>query len=181
MKKVNDDVKEYVSNKISNVYIVLDDQCGGLFSELYDNKKITGWSYQLTETAGVFFNDNDYIERGDLLLSESELVCHHAWLCFNYNNKEYVFDPALDMLVTKDYYYDFFNIVDVHKISINDVKKDLLNNLDQNDTALMNFENDINDPFYMSGVHYQVIMNNGEVTGLNAAFNYPKELKKLTM
>ncbi len=80
--------------KLSELYIkVLSDYKGSIF-ELMHMIKLEGWCWQTTESAIIFLNDDDYIERGYLKLNEGKRKYYHSWICFKFNNIEYIFDPC---------------------------------------------------------------------------------------
>lgn len=100
-KIVDLNVVEYLIEKLSDLYIeVLGDYKGNLF-ELMPVGKLEGWCWQTTESAIVFLNDDDYIERGYLKFDERTPNYYHSWICFKYNNVEYVLDPCLNFLCKK--------------------------------------------------------------------------------
>lgn len=70
-KRIEPKVVEYLMEKLNNLYIeVLGKYKGSLF-ELMKNEKLEGWCWQTTESAIVFLNDDDYIER-----TKGEVVVH---------------------------------------------------------------------------------------------------------
>lgn len=110
-KIIDLNVVEYLIEKLSNLYIeVLGDYKGNLF-ELMPVGKLEGWCWQTTESAIVFLNDDDYIERGYLKFDERTPNYYHSWICFKYNNVEYVLDPCLNFLCKKNDYSKIFEIM----------------------------------------------------------------------
>ena len=75
---------------------------------------LEGWCWQTTETAIMFLNDEDYIERGNLIFERysdvNEYKYFHSWICFKYNNEEYIFDPCLDLLCKRNLYHKIFEV-----------------------------------------------------------------------
>lgn len=107
-KKINPNVINYLKERFSNLYIeVLGIYEGSLF-ELMEKGQLEGWCWQTTESAIVFLNDNDYIERGNIFFN-SKTPYYHSWICFNYKNKEYVLDPSLNILCKKSDYSRIFH------------------------------------------------------------------------
>ena len=93
-KRIDTKVVEYLMNKLSNLHIeVLGEYEGSLF-ELMPVGKLEGWCWQTTESAIVFLNDDDYIERGNLRFDEKTPEYYHSWICFKFNDTEYVLDPC---------------------------------------------------------------------------------------
>ncbi len=88
--------------------------------------KLEGWCWQTTESAIVFWNDDDYIERGNLKFDERTKEYYHSWICFNFDNEEYVFDPCLNLLCKKSDYSKIFEVNVKGKVSAIEVKKELI-------------------------------------------------------
>lgn len=125
-KIVDLNVVEYLIEKLSNLYIeVLGDYEGNLF-ELMPVGKLEGWCWQTTESAIVFLNDDDYIERGYLKFDERTPNYYHSWICFKYNNVEYVLDPCLNFLCKKNDYSKIFEINVKGKVSAKEVREELI-------------------------------------------------------
>ena len=90
-KIIDKKVVEYLMSKLSNLHIeVLGKYDGSLFELMYA-EKLEGWCWQTTESAIVFLNDDDYIERGILKFGEKTPEYYHSWVCFRFNDKEYVY------------------------------------------------------------------------------------------
>ena len=122
-KRIEPKVVEYLMEKLNNLYIeVLDKYKGSLF-ELMKNEKLEGWCWQTTESAIVFLNDDDYIERGNLKFDERTKEYYHSWICFNFDNEEYVLDPCLNLLCKKSDYSKIFEVNVKGKVSAIEVKK----------------------------------------------------------
>lgn len=125
-KKIEPKVVEYLMEKLNNLYIeVLGKYKGSLF-ELMKNEKLEGWCWQTTESAIVFLNDDDYIERGDLKFDEITPKYYHSWICFNFDNEEYVLDPCLNLLCKKSDYSKIFEVNVKGRVSAKDVKEELI-------------------------------------------------------
>lgn len=125
-KRIEPKVVEYLMEKLNNLYIeVLGDYEGSLF-ELMHAWKLEGWCWQTTESAIVFLNDDDYIERGNLKFDERTKEYYHSWICFNFDNEEYVLDPCLNLLCKKDDYSKIFEVDVKGRVSAKDVKEELI-------------------------------------------------------
>lgn len=125
-KIIDSKVIEYLMNKLSNLNIeVLGKYKGSLF-ELMKNEKLEGWCWQTTESAIVFLNDDDYIERGNLKFDERTKEYYHSWICFNFDNEEYVLDPCLNLLCKKSDYSKIFEVNVKGRVSAKDVKEELI-------------------------------------------------------
>lgn len=125
-KRINPKVIKYLMDKLNNLHIeVLGEYEGSLF-ELMPIGKLEGWCWQTTESAIVFLNDEDYIERGFLKLDERTPKYYHSWICFNFDGIEYVLDPCLSFLCKKcDFSKIFENDVKA-KVSAKDVREELI-------------------------------------------------------
>lgn len=125
-KRTDLKVVEYLMQKLNNLHIeVLGDYEGSLF-QLMPVGKLMGWCWQTTESAIVFLNDDDYIERGNLHFDERTPEYYHSWICFNYNGIEYVLDPCLSFLCKKDDYFKIFEPDVKGKVSAKAVKEELI-------------------------------------------------------
>ena len=125
-KKIDAKVIDYLMYKLSDLYIeILGEYEGSLF-ELMSIEKLESWCWQTTESAIVFLNDDDYIERGNLKLDERTPEYYHSWICFKFNNIEYVLDPCLNLLCQKNDYSEIFEIDVKGKVSAEAVKKELI-------------------------------------------------------
>lgn len=125
-KIIDPKVVEYLMEKLNNLYIeVLGDYEGSLF-ELMHACKLNRWCWQTTESAIVFLNDDDYIERGDLKFGEVTPKYYHSWICFKYDGVEYVLDPCLNFLCKKDDYSKIFEADVKGRVTAKDVKEELI-------------------------------------------------------
>lgn len=125
-QEIDPGVLKYLKNKFNNLYIeILGDYQGDIFS-LMNSHRLMGWCWQTTESAILFLNDEDYIERGYLCLDKIDRNYYHSWICFNYKDIEYVFDPCLDIICKKEYYIDVLDAKVKAKIYALSVKKELI-------------------------------------------------------
>ena len=125
-KGVDPAVITYLMKILKYLYIeVLGDYEGSLFT-LMSEENLLGWCWETTESAIVFFNDDDYIERGYLYIDEKMTKYYHSWICFNYNGVEYVLDPCLNILCKKRYYSKIFKTKVLAKIYAKAVKDELI-------------------------------------------------------
>ena len=88
--------------------------------------KLEGLCLQTTVSAIVFLNDDDYIERGDLKFDETTPKYYHSWMCFKYDDVEYVLDPCLNLLCKKDDYSKIFEVDVKGRVSAKDVREELI-------------------------------------------------------
>lgn len=125
-KRIDIKVVEYLMSKLNDLHIeVLGKYEGSLF-ELMPVRKLEGWCWQTTESAIVFLNDDDYIERGNLKFDERTPEYYHSWICFKFNDIEYVLDPCLSFLCKKSDYSKIFEIDVKGKVSAKSVKEELI-------------------------------------------------------
>lgn len=125
-KKIDSTVVTYLMEKLNNLNIeVLGDYEGSLF-ELMPIGKLAGWCWQTTESAIVFLNDDDYIERGNLYFDERTPKYFHSWICFKFNGTEYVLDPCLSFLCKKSDYSKIFATDVKGVVSAKSVKEELI-------------------------------------------------------
>lgn len=125
-KRIDTKVVEYLINKLNNLHIeVLGEYEGSLF-ELMPVRKLEGWCWQTTESAIVFLNDDDYIERGNLRFDERTPEYYHSWICFKFDGTEYVLDPCLSFLCKKSDYSKIFEIDVKGTVSAKAVREELI-------------------------------------------------------
>ena len=125
-KRLDTKVVEYLMSKLNNLHIeVLGKYEGSLF-ELMPVGKLEGWCWQTTESAIIFLNDDDYIERGNLKFDERTPEYYHSWICFKFDGTEYVLDPCLSFLCKKSDYSKIFEIDVKGKVSAKAVKEELI-------------------------------------------------------
>lgn len=86
-KIVDKEVLVYVQKRLENLYIEVKREHKGYLFELMKEEKLEGWCWQVAESAIVFFNDDDYIERGYIELDEVCSAIYHSWFCFKFNGK----------------------------------------------------------------------------------------------
>lgn len=124
-KKIDIEVIEYLKERLENLYIILGTISGTLF-DLMARGRLEGWCWETTESAIIFMNDDDYIERGHLRFDKNCDKYYHSWVCFKFNGDEYVLDPCFDFICKKDLYYKLFEIVVMGHVTAKDVKEALI-------------------------------------------------------
>lgn len=125
-KRIDTKVLEYVMNKLDNLYIEVLGEYEGYLFELMTVGKIERWCWVTTELAIVFFNDDDYIERGNLRFDERTPEYYHSWICFKFDGIEYVLDPCLGFLCKKSDYSKIFESDVKGKVSAKAVREELI-------------------------------------------------------
>lgn len=125
-KIIDTKVVEYLMNKLNNLRIEVLGQYEGSLFELMPAGKLEGWCWETTESAIVFFNDDDYIERGNLKFDKRTPEYYHSWICFKFDGTEYVLDPCLGFLCKKIDYSKIFEIDVKGKVSAKAVREELI-------------------------------------------------------
>lgn len=174
--EADNDVRSYVINLLKPLFINIDEEnvCGYII-ELMNQKALEGWCWPTTESSIIFFNENDYIVRGTLLLEDTDSIKNfykHSWICFEYKNKKYIFDPCLNLIVDKKLYDKVFDVKE-KAISYSKVVREklflkiLTGNIDKCNI------NDINDPMYKNYTDYEMTLSNGDIKRLVANYKRP--------
>lgn len=125
-KTIDVEVVKYLMRKLNNLYIEVLGVYEGTLFELMPIGRLEGWCWQTTESAVVFLNDDDYIERGNLRFDENTPEYYHSWICFNFNGTEYVLDPCLSFLCKKRDYEEIFEADIKGRVSAKAVKEELI-------------------------------------------------------
>lgn len=196
--KVNLDVFKYLSDKFINLKIEICGQYEGNVLDLMKQGLLEGWCWQTTETVSIFLNDDDYIERGNLKFTGYRDY-YHSWICFNYNDEEYVFDPCLDMLCQKDLYTEIFETEVKGLVTAKEVQDDLIMRMNalekekeitevdlvmraflekygsylldkEKDRFYVVGNDDVNSPMYRNNTGYKVNIEDGKVKKLVAHY-----------
>lgn len=189
-------VLEYLKIRLKNLTIEILGKHSGNIIELMNRGLLEGWCWQTTESAIVFFNDEDTIERGCLKFSKYKDYWH-SWICFKYENQQFVFDPCLQILVEKPVYYHIFEttikgmvtskkVVDELIYKINNPQK-IVYLSDESEKFIKNFfekfaserkkkethiyggEN-VNSPMYRNNTGYIATMEEGKIKELIAHY-----------
>jgi len=190
-QQVDPNVLEYLTERLENVVIEIGSEYHGRLLELMKRGVLTEWSLPTTETSIMFFDDNDYIERGMLNLNLGK--GYHSWICFKYSDMEYVFDPCLDLLCKKDLYDKVFEPKVEGIITCREVKEDFLYRVDSleekpiswldeylylreikvpDKKVRINGTNGINSPMYQNNTCYTVELDNRKIKRLVAHYYY---------
>ena len=122
---VNKEVVEYIYDILSDLYIEILLKPKKQVLELMENNKLEGWCWQTTESIILFLDDDDCIERGNLYFNNNKPY-YHSWVCFKYNNDEYVLDACFNILCKKQEYIDNFHTEVLGKVTAKEVKKEFI-------------------------------------------------------
>lgn len=154
-KKIPLCVIKYLDRTLSDLYITLKNN-SGYVADLMKHGKLGGWCWQTTESSIVFFNDDDYIERGYLVFDKKREKYYHSWICFNFDDIEYVFDPSLNILCKKIDYTKVFEVEVLSQINAKLVKKELIDNIkNSNEEFIVRCSENINSPLYRNNSGYR--------------------------
>lgn len=129
--RANIEVYKYLKERLENLTIKVVKNEGSVL-ELMKKHVLKGWCWQTTESTIVFLNDNDYIERGNLLFEEDKLLIktyYHSWINFRYRDMEYTFDPCLNILCTKKLYQEVFETEVRGMVSAKEVRDELIDSI----------------------------------------------------
>ncbi len=105
--KIDLEVFPYLIKKLQNLTINVMGNYEGNPIQLMKHHYLKNWCYESTNTAIVFFNDEDLIERGSIVVYPNERF-DHSWILFSFNGQKYVLDLALDVLCKKELYDSLF-------------------------------------------------------------------------
>ena len=165
-QRVDSDIYGYIENKISKCRIDnYNEGCTSLLEIMKLKSEnpanitpLTQWCCDVSILLALFFEKNDYIERGYIKLDDTSYNSSHyfqCWFCFKYKSNLYVFDPCNNIISTKDDYYRLFlpNVkgrvlaVDVQKA----IEEELNNNIyfDENsDFKIIQEQKGLSSPLY---------------------------------
>lgn len=190
--KVDESVLNYLDFCFKNLMIKKTGDFEGNLLELMKNCDLEGWCWQTTESAILFLDDNDYIERGYLKTKENY---YHSWICFSYQDKSYVLDPCLNILCEKYLYHRVFEPTLLARVSSLKVKEDFFKNLNNKrelspraksfleflniqkdrEENFMEYEADVHSSMYRNNTGYEAKLENGKIKKLIAHY-YESEI-----
>ena len=148
-EKIPLSVINYLNGILKDIYITLENNSGYLL-DLMKQEKLTGWCFQTTESAIVFFDDNDYIERGYL---------------------KFVFDPCLNIICKKIDYMKVFEIEVLSYVIAKMVKEEFIKQMkSSNSEVIIQGVEDVNKPLYRNNSGYKVKTHNKKIKKLNAYY-----------
>ena len=188
-------VIKYLKDRLKYLDIeILTKQAGNILN-LMENGSLEGWCWETTESAIVFFKDDDYIERGDLLFTNKKKY-FHSWICFIYGGIEYVFDPCLNILCEKEIYHKVFEVDVQGRVSSKQVQEEMIRQIQEpkkdDNSEIMKFtkylegllgdnsrikgevvchgKEDINHPLFRNGVGYKANIEGNKIKSLVAHY-----------
>lgn len=202
-KKSNMDIEifPYLTEKLQNLNINVTGCYEGNPIDLMKNHYLQHWCYESTNTAIVFFDDEDFIERGSITVYPNERFSH-AWIVFTFKKQKYILDLALDVLCKKELYDSLFEPkIEGYSSSLTTkdylIQKLLNPPVEKHSKAGMEFikklerfsgessknpskevhifgSNCIYDPMYRGNVGYIGSVENGKIKKLSAYFYDPR-------
>ena len=129
-KKINPAILKYLKDKLEGLKIAINNEQESDLFNLMKDCRLKTTCFQTAESIAFFLNDDDYIERGDICLDGySSPGYYHSWVCFKYDEQEYVLDACLNVLCTKYNYYKTFRPHIKTSIAAKDIKSDFLSQL----------------------------------------------------
>ena len=189
--KTDPKVLDYLSERLFGLTVEIGSDHEGKVLELMQRGLLEGWCWQTTESSIVFFNDDDYIERGNLRL-EQHKIYYHSWICFKFMDDEYVFDPCLDLLCSKEMYSKIFEVNVTGRVTAKEVRDELiyrvgnrkerkssydrylseetLKRLQQETHVIGN--DDVNSPMYRNNTGYIIECENNKIKKLVAHYYF---------
>ena len=189
---IDNSVFEYVKTRLKNLSIEIGGDDKGNVIELMNKGLLEGWCWQTTESSIVFFNDDDYIERGNLTFGAYNEYWH-SWICFTFNNILWVFDPCLKILVEKNIYYHVFEINEIAGVvNAKSVRDDLIYRINhrekknfnesgilaqyiserQKNETHISGDDDVKSLMYRNSTGYTATIDNGKVNTLIAHYYF---------
>ena len=105
--KANLLVRTYIKSLLGGLYIKIVNEKKGYANEMVKDNSLTDYSYEATSSMIPFFKDDSEIIRG-LLIDDNSSRLAHSWIKFNLHGKTYIFDPALNITVSKEDYEGIF-------------------------------------------------------------------------
>ncbi len=191
---IDNKVLNYLNNRFNNLDIEVLNRYQGNLLNLMKEGHLEGWCWETTETAILFLEDNDYIERGYLTFGDLHSKYYHSWICFNYNGIDYVLDPCLNILTKKSYYERIFNTEIIAEINAKAVKETFIDGVinyipkDYSNSYMPDFfkelckakrdevhiksENSIYESFYRNGSGYRAELENKKIKKLKVHYYY---------
>lgn len=152
---------------------------GALKGEAIDmmrHNRLKNWCYEATTSMIPFFKDEDKLVRGALKYHSDDIL-KHSWIVINYLNKQYVLDPALEILVQKEQYYRVFSPYILTTMSSKKVEQSFINQIENKkvdllaDRITINGSDDINNPFYGADLYVRGKVKNKKIKKLDVYFD----------
>jgi hypothetical protein len=144
-------LRSYVHILIDSLYIEVDNENQGIANEMIKYGHVTNYPFETTLSVISFFKDEDELIRGKLHTLNNQLL-DHAWIKFKFNNRTYIFDPDINLLIPETIYYRAFKPQELSKIKAKQIKNDILKILNskpnKDNWHDIESSSSINDSFY---------------------------------
>lgn len=128
--KISKKAFKYIKYKLKNLSINIGGEYQGNIIDLSIKGRLAGWCWQTTESAIVFLENDNYIERGNLHFGANRKYWH-SWICFNIGNEEFVLDPCLTILVERSIYHHIFEVEVKGMVTAKQVQKELMHRINE--------------------------------------------------
>ena len=194
---IDNSVFKYVKTRLKNLSIEIGGDYEGNVIELMNKGLLEGWCWQTTESAIVFFKDDDCIERGNLTFSTYKKYWH-SWIYFTFDDIAWVFDPCLQILLEKNIYYHIFEINEIAGVvNAKSVREDLIYRINhrergkpnksesyishflekyiserQKNETHISGNDDVKSPMYRNNTGYTATIDNGTINTLIAHYYF---------
>lgn len=186
---------QYLKTRLQPLSIEIKADYARSLFDLMQEGLLEGYCWQTTESAIVFLEEEDWIERGNLKIDSCQKYWH-AWICFKFQNKIFVFDPCLQILVEKKIYHHVFEVTQVAgSVTAKAVREDLIHRINhpveksyneitmfasrvlaqytsdkqKKETHIIG-EEDVNSPMYRNNTGYTATFESGKINSLIAHF-----------
>ena len=173
--KANLIINSYIKLLINNLYINIINEKKGYANEMIGDNSLFDYSHEAVASIVPLLKDNAEIIRGYLVDDECYKIMH-SWIRINISGTDYVFDPALNLIVLKKDYDGIFLSKEMGKVSANRVKNDMIDILNDGEKAMdgsriIHGTNDINSSFYKSDMFVKGTVINKKILMLGTSFN----------
>lgn len=188
LRDANPELLNYLTQILQNIEIKI----GGCRQEkaidLISSNMLEGWCWQSSETCGLMFKDSDYVERGNLYLNEDKSREYfHSWINFEFNNQEYVLDPALNILCLREKYFKTFDVDLKGVVSVKELKEQFKTEIKTKTAKLKDLYRykghkeppvviygveDVFAPFFRSNIGYITNIDDDKISNVIAHYYY---------
>jgi hypothetical protein len=165
----------YIRRVLKNAKISINDLNNMKALLMSTSENLNSWCYQSTAFLSIFFRNDDKVVRGSLKLYDGDDYLH-SWIELSLGDDNFVFDPALSIVASKDDYYRIL-YANVNYIIPCLVTKKYLYDLFIKNNRSNKFDisgscNNIYDPFYQTRANADIKFNEiGEVEEAKIEFH----------
>ena len=164
----------YVENNIKNIVISIAKLSKIPAIYMIKSNQLEGWCWQSATFLSVNFKNSDVVARGNLVVSKTDNSYFHSWIEFKLMNKYYVFDPCFGIICDKDEYYQEYNVTEVSKIKVKEIKKELINlkGADKKINIHVDGTNDVEDVFFRTNSKVNANIRFNKIKKLEVRYYY---------